>query len=75
MALSLFLARAADSCSKAKGYFRSRKCDVKVHFACEDSSDSQELAVWYAVFACLWVCQVIIQLIVRMSGFGVEISG
>ena len=46
---------------------------IKVCFTGADSSDSQELAVRDAVFASLWMCRIVVQVIVGVSGFGVEI--
>ena len=48
---------------------------VESYFGRANSFDSQELAVQYAVFAALWVCWIVVQIIVRIGRFEKEVGG
>ena len=46
---------------------------VKILIVCADSPYSHKLAVGDAVFASVLMCRIVLQVIVRVGGFGVEI--
>ena len=46
---------------------------VEVICIATNSSDAKKLAVWDTVFASLWVCRVISQVIMGISRFAIEV--